>query len=95
MIAQNLLQTENKNLLTKVDLWKSMSDFLGRSLKREKVKFKKIEDAFVLAKISSMKKNEIDRANTDSELSKLKLEVDLIKENASKNAKDAERMIIM
>lgn len=72
--AKNLEQSRRK-LLTKVDLWKSMADFLQRSLEREKVKFKKIEEAFVLAKVSSMKKNEKERQNTDSELQKLKKQV--------------------
>ena len=59
-----LSTTEKKDLLAKIELWKSVADFNKRSLDREKVK---------------SKKNELS-------LTKLKLELSLIKKNALKTS---------
>ena len=60
-----LSSTEKKDLLAKIELWKSVADFNKRSLDREKVK---------------SKKNELT-------LTKLKLELSLLKKNALKSEK--------
>lgn len=70
-----------------------MADFLQRDLEREKLKSMKIENAFVEAKETQLKDSEKERANTSAELMRLKNEISLIQEQATKNSNDAEEAV--